>query len=452
MQQKQNISIIGLGHVGLPMMAILANLKRNSKYLYKVNVVEKNNKRGLQIQNSIQKKELFFKTNDLKFNKLLDKAINLRNIDIRTDFNNLKKSDIIIISVNFEIKKHKKDFNNLKKLIQNIGNKIKKKTLILFETTIPPGTCEKILIPELKKTLTRRKIKLEDIYFSYSFERVMPGKDYLNSITSNYRCYSGYNNISKKKCKQFLSSFINIKKYPLFELNTITECETAKILENSYRAINIAFIDEWTKYSNLMKIDLLNVIKSIKIRPTHSNIMRPGLGVGGYCLTKDPLFAEVSAKILFHGKISFPIIKKTMVINKKMPSFALSFIKKNFKLSSKKNILILGMSYKEDTGDMRHSPSVILLKQLLNYNKNIKINDPFYKSHILNCKNYEIKNGLKKFDLILLCTGHKQYKNLNANLFSKKTVIFDLNNVLSNKQTIDFKKKLNLFKLGSNAK
>ena len=121
----------------------------------------------------------------------------------------------------------------------------------------------------------------------------MPRKNYLSSITSNYRCYSGYNNLSKHTCKKFLNSFINIKKYPLYELNTITKCEAAKILENSYRAINIAFIDEWTKYSSLMKINLMNIIQSIKMRPTHSNIMRPGLGVGGYCLTKNPLFVDI---------------------------------------------------------------------------------------------------------------------------------------------------------------
>ena len=280
----------------------------------------------------------------------------------------------------------------------------------------------------------------------------MPGKDYLNSIISNYRCYSGYNQESKKRCRKFLCSFINIKKYPLFELNSLTECETAKILENSYRAVNIAFIDEWTKFSNLMKIDLLNVIKSIKLRPTHSNMMNPGLGVGGYCLTKDPLFADISSKILFPSKISFPIIKKSISINKKMPLFALNFIRENFKLNRNSKILMLGMSYKEDIGDIRHSPSIILLNHLLKFSKKIKVNDPFYKSNISRCENLEIKNNLKKFDLILFCIKHKQYKNLNARFFSKKTVIIDLNNVLNKNQIKIFKrKKFKLFTLGNNA-
>ena len=450
MHRKQKISIIGLGHVGLPMMLILSNLKKKGKYLYDVNVVENNDKKGKNIKKLIDKKKSFFNTNDNKFNKLFNKTINSSKCEIRTDLENIKNADIIIISINFEIKKNIKDFNILKQLIRNIGNTIKKKTLILFETTVPPGTCEKMLIPELEKTLHKRRIKLDEISFSYSFERVMPGKNYLNSITSNYRCYSGHNNLSKYRCKNFLSSFINIKKYPLYELDSITECEAAKILENSYRAINIAFIDEWTKYSNLMKINLMNIIQSIKLRPTHSNLMRPGLGVGGYCLTKDPLFVNISGKIFFPGKMSFPITKKSISINKKMPLFALSFIKQNYKLTNKSKILMLGMSYKEDVGDMRHSPSVTLLKHLLYYSKNIKINDPFYKSRILKCEYIETQNNLKDFDLVLLCTAHKQYKNLNANLFQKRAVIIDLNNVLNKNQTIEFKKKLKTFKLGNN--
>jgi len=450
MQHKKKISIIGLGHVGLPMMLILSSLKVKGKYLYDVNAIENNDKKGTNIKKLIDKKKSFFNTNDSKFNKLFNKTINSTKCEVRTDLKNINTADIVIVSINFETKKNIKDFNILKDLIRNIGSRIRKKTLILFETTVPPGTCEKILIPELEKSLLHRKIKLNEVSFSYSFERVMPGKNYLSSITSNYRCYSGYNNLSKHTCKKFLSSFINIKKYPLYELNTITECEAAKILENSYRAINIAFIDEWTKYSSLMKINLMNIIQSIKMRPTHSNIMRPGLGVGGYCLTKDPLFVDISGKIFLQGKTSFPIIKKSISINKKMPMFALSFIKENYKLTNKSKILMLGMSYKEDIGDMRHSPSVILLKYLLNYSKNIKINDPFYKSNLLKCENIGMHNSFKEFDLVLFCTAHKQYKSLSANLFQRSAVIVDLNNVLDKNQTVTFKKKLKVFKLGSN--
>ena len=91
-------------------------------------------------------------------------------------------------------------------------------------------------------------------------------------------------------------TFVNYKKFKFSELKNIIDCETAKILENSYRATNIALIDEWTKISKYLKIDLNKIIEAIRLRNTHSNLMWPGLGVGGYCLTKDPLFAKIAAR------------------------------------------------------------------------------------------------------------------------------------------------------------
>ncbi len=446
----KKITIIGLGHVGLPMMTILSNLKKNNKYLYDVDVIEKKNKEDLSITKEIKKDKYIFRTNDKKFSKLLKKSFQ-KKIKIRNDFINIKNSDIIIVSINFEISNDIKKYKPLKDLVVNIAKNIKKNALILFETTVPPGTSEKVLIPEIIKILKKRKLKISDINYAFSFERVMPGKNYLNSITSNFRCYSGFNESSKIKCKKFLSSFINTKKFPLTQLNTITECETAKILENSYRAINIAFIDEWTKYADRLKINLFDVINSIKKRPTHSNIMNPGLGVGGYCLTKDPLFAISSSKIFFKKKSSFPIIKKSISINKQMPNYALEYIKSICRITNKSKILILGVTYKEDVGDIRHSPSISLMKKLLRYSRNIKYIDPFFSKKIYNCTSLKLQDNLKNFDLILLCTAHKQFKKLEANFFSKKTFIFDLNNVLKEIQFQKFERKLKIFKLGNYA-
>ena len=121
----------------------------------------------------------------------------------------------------------------------------------------------------------------------------MPGKNYLDSLINAQRVYAGLNKRSESSCKKFFSKIINTKKYPLQKLNSIEECETAKLLENSYRAINIAFIEEWGIFAENIGVNLFEVLNAIKIRPTHSNIRKPGLGVGGYCLTKDPLMGYV---------------------------------------------------------------------------------------------------------------------------------------------------------------
>ena len=147
----------------------------------------------------------------------------------------------------------------------------------------------------------------------------MPGKNYFNSIVNINRCYSGINKLSEKKCEKFLKSFINTKDFPLYKLDKISECEASKILENSYRALNIAFIDEWTKYSNNIGINLNKILDGIKMRATHQNIMRPGLGVGGYCLTKDPEFAKISSDYIFRSKENFPLTSSSIKINKRMP-------------------------------------------------------------------------------------------------------------------------------------
>ena len=120
----------------------------------------------------------------------------------------------------------------------------------------------------------------------------MPGKNYFDSIVNYWRVYAGIDDESAKKCEKFLKKIINTKDYPLTRLSDTTSSETAKVLENSYRAANIAFIEEWGRFAEDIGIDIFEIIESIRMRPTHSNIRQPGFGVGGYCLTKDPILQK----------------------------------------------------------------------------------------------------------------------------------------------------------------
>lgn len=448
--KNKNISIIGLGHVGLPMATILSSLKKNGKKLYDINVIEKDDNKGNYLKKKIRSKNFELKTNDNKFNQLVKKVFR-GNIEIETDFRNIHKSDIIIISVNFDIKKKERNpFKPLKEIIANIGKNISKQTLILVETTLPPGTCSKVLIPELKKFLKKRNMSINDIQFCYSYERVTPGKNYVNSIVNSHRCLAGYNKFSEEKCQKFLRTFINTKDYPLRKLKSLTDCEAAKILENTYRTINIAFIDEWTKYAELMKINLIDIISAIKERHTHSNIMNPGLGVGGYCLTKDPLFSEYSAKLFANKRLTFPITKKSIEINKRMPFYSFNFIRKFYKIKLSSKILIYGLTYKEDVSDIRHSPSITLFNVLKNKTKNIYCIDPLIQKE--NWKKFNVvkKVDLKKIDIILMCVKHSQFKKIPLKKFRKKSIVFDLNNVLdSNQLKVLSKNKIKKYILGA---
>ena len=135
----------------------------------------------------------------------------------------------------------------------------------------------------------------------------MPGKNYFNSIRNIWRVYAANNKTAERACREIFETIINVKKYPLTKMKSIRSVELTKVLENTYRSVNIAFIDEWTKISEKLNINLNKVVDAIKLRPTHSNIMRPGLGVGGYCLTKDSLLAMYSAKKIYNFKnLQFP--------------------------------------------------------------------------------------------------------------------------------------------------
>jgi nucleotide sugar dehydrogenase len=260
------------------------------------------------------------------------------------------------------------------------------------------------------------------------------------------------NKSSALQCNNFLKQFINYKRFPLFEFDNLIDCEAAKILENSYRAINIAFIDEWTKYANATKLNLNRVINAIKKRKTHNNIMSPGLGVGGYCITKDPDFINFSTKFFSNVRFNFPITNIAKKINESMPNTSINFIKSKIKNLRKKKILILGAAYKQDVSDTRYSPTVNLINYFKRKKINFSIHDPVIDIEEAN-KFSVLKKlpNLNNYNVILFCVGHSYYKNIRIKKLPKKPIYFDLNRVLSFSQIKLIKKrKLKLEILGGN--
>jgi UDP-N-acetyl-D-glucosamine dehydrogenase len=442
---KLNISVIGLGFVGLPTACILANSKnkKNKKY-FKVFGIDKNLKSVSKNIENINKKNGF--SSDIKLNSLIKKTTKSDNFQLFDNFAPIKNSKIILVSVGFDFATgtKKQQFKKLANLFREISSCIRKESLVLIETTLPPGSCDQVIIPTMEKELKKRNINFKkDIYLGFSFERIMPGNSYLDSVVNNHRCYSGMNNTSKVKIRNFLKKFINYKNFSLDELPSLIDCETAKILENSYRALNIAFIDEWTKFALQKNINLNRIIDVIKKRKTHNNIMRPGLGVGGYCLTKDPDFMNVSNTYFLKKKIRFPLINKSLSINRNMPDTSIEFLNKKILNFKSKKILLLGLSYKKDVADQRFSPSKILIDYFLRKKIKFSTQDPF----INNLSNFNFKN----FDLIIFCVDHSSYKRINIKKFSKKPIYIDLNKVLSPKQVKFMKrKKFKLEILGGN--
>ena len=453
------VVIQGLGFVGSAMAtAVASRLVQEGQHLYNVVGIDLNNKTGMKRIDSINHGKFPFKTYDRKLTGELNKAIERGNLTATSDINAYSEADIVIVSINCDLEKQngqvKIALGNFTDSIREIAETISENTLVIIESTVPPGTCEKIVYPLFQDIFNKRKLNINKFYLAHSYERVMPGDEYFDSIINYWRVYSGINEISADKCEAFLSKVVNIEDYPLTRLKNTTASETGKLLENSYRAVNIAFIEEWGRFSEDAGIDLYEVINAIRMRPTHSNIRQPGFGVGGYCLTKDPIFAKIAARdILKINGHDFPFSSQAIEINNKMPLVTLNKLKKYFNddLHGKK-ILLMGVTYRQDVGDTRFSPSEIFYNEAKAEGAEVSAYDPLveYWDEVDISMESDFPESTE-FDAIVFAVPHKEFVNISLNdwIEQKSTLLFDANNVLTQKQVLEIKKnKFNYMSIG----
>lgn len=264
-----------------------------------------------------------------------------------------------------------------------IGDKIKASCLVLIETTVPPGTTEYIAYPIIKKAFEKRGIKEEPL-LSHSYERVMPGREYVASIRDFWRVCSGINEEARRRVKKFLSEVLNVEKFPLTVLDRPVESETCKIVENSYRATILAFLNEWSLFAERNGVDLIKVIQAIKVRPTHSNMIFPGPGIGGYCLPKDGGLGVWAYHTLmgFDDDI-FKITPLAIDINDTRSLHVAELVRdalRNMgKIVAASKVAILGASYREDVGDTRYSGSEIVVRKITEMGGDVVVHDPYVK-------------------------------------------------------------------------
>lgn len=448
----KKIVIQGLGYVGLAMMAFCAGAKKKNKYLYNVVGVEKNSAKGLKISNKINSKQIPRIVDDKNFSKFYSKLTKDKRIKASVDDSEYLEADVVFVCSNcdFDFVRNKVKISSYLKNINQISKKIKNGCLLIIQSTLPPGTTDKILKPLIKKNLKKRGIK--NFYLCHSFERITPGKDYYSSMKNVERIIGGIDKKSLKLTKEMFKSIFNLKSDKLIEFNSPSESETCKVIENSYRATNIAFIEEWRKFCSSNNLNLEKILSSIRQRKTHNNIMRSGIGVGGYCLTKDPLFAKAASQQILQRKFDFPLSSKAVEVNQKMTFDVMSEIKKKFFKSIKnKKVLIIGVSYREDTNDTRYSPA----EKVFDFFKKMRCKLEFYDP-IVNYweyqKTYSIeKKDLKNFDVYVFLIKHQMFKRLKIP-YKKKSLILDLNHVLGREKRLKVSKSKNYqsYFIGSN--
>lgn len=272
----------------------------------------------------------------------------------------------------------------LEESLEIIGGKINPDCMVLIETTVPPGTTEYIAYPIMKKAFEKRGLVDREPLLAHSFERVMPGREYVSSIRDFWRVCSGINDEARQRVTAFLSDVLNVEKFPLTVLDRPMESETCKIVENSYRATILAFLHEWSLFAERNGVDLIKVMKAIKVRPTHSNMIFPGPGIGGYCLPKDGGLGVWSYHTLmgFDDDI-FQITPTAIDINDTRSLHVAELVRDALRNMSKivaaSKVTILGASYREDVGDTRYSGSEMIVRKLTEMGAEIEVHDPYVK-------------------------------------------------------------------------
>jgi nucleotide sugar dehydrogenase len=329
-------------------------------------------------------------------------------------------------------------FEPFRDAIRTLGRYLPPGALVIIETTVPPGTCEKVVAPELAAAARARGLPDDALLLAHSPERVMPGDRYFDSIVTFWRIYAGHSPEAADACERFLSMVVDVRRYPLTRLPSTTASETAKVLENSYRAATIAFMEEWGRFAEAAGIDLFEVIDAIRKRPTHSNMRQPGFGVGGYCLTKDPLFGEIGARDLFgFEELRFPFSTQAVEMNREMPLVSLGYLETLLSGLRGKTILLMGVSYRSAVGDTRDSPSAIFVQAARERGANVICHDPlvaFWDE--LETPVLTAVPPASGIDAVVFAVSHSVYGELDlTNWFNgHRPVVLDANDVLSSEQ------------------
>jgi nucleotide sugar dehydrogenase len=388
---REIVVVMGVGFVGAVMAAIVADtVDRKGKPSKFVIGMQRPSVRSFWKIPMLNRGVSPVKAEDPEVDPMIARCVKEKKTLMATyTYDVLKLADVVVVDVQCDyikeelgnVRAGQTDMAALEASLAVIAEHIPAKALVLIETTVAPGTTEQVAYPIMKKAFTKRGIK-SDPLLAHSYERVMPGRNYVASIRDFWRVCSGINEEARKRVVKFLTEVLNTEKYPLTVMDRPIESETAKIVENSYRATILAFLDEWSLFAERNGVDLLKVIKAIKMRPTHSNMIFPGPGIGGYCLPKDGGLGVWAYKhILGFEDDIFRITPMAIDINDTrglhVGQLTRDALRNMGKPIAAADILVLGAAYREDVGDTRYSGSEIVIRKLAEMGAEIRVHDPY---------------------------------------------------------------------------
>lgn len=396
---KNKVTIIGLGYVGLPLACAIAGKGR-----YQVFGLDLDKKKIELIKKKISP------IDDPETDKLLKKV----SLTVDADINIVKDSEFIIVCVPTPVKNNKlPDLNPIMGATGTVLRYLEKGQKIIIESTINPGICEEIILPILEKSGLKGG---RDFELSHCPERINPGDPKWN-VMNIPRNIGSLTEKGNKKVANFYRSFLHGE---INEVSSLKIAEATKIIENTFRDINIAYVNELAKSFDIMGIDLLETIKAASNKPFAFMPHFPGCGVGGHCIPVDPYYLITRAK---KAGFNHSFLKKARQVNNSMPQYTVDLLEEKLKLLGKKlkntRIGLLGISYKANVSDLRESPSLEIIKIL----KRKKVHFDQYDPYVPALSSVSsLEKLLAVSEALIVATNHDVFRKIPVELFKKNNI------------------------------
>jgi len=425
------IAVIGMGYVGIPCAALLAEVDE-----YHVTGIQRRSVRsGWKIE-MLNSGKSPFEGNEPGLDELIESVVKKGTFKVTDDFNVLKEMDIVLIDVQTPTdENHQPQYVSLKEVSHTLGKLMKPGSLIVIESTVAPGTTQNIVQPILEEESGMKGG--EDFHLAFSYERVMPGH-LIEFIVDFPRVVGG---ISPESTRRAVEMYKKIVKKTVHSTDTLT-AELTKTIENAYRDVNIAFANEMALVCESLGVNVFEVRDLINERhDRHMHI--PGTGVGGHCLPKD-------SWLLRHGLHEYGLVRVepefialARKINDFMPVHAAELIMQALaekKISTKDaKVAVLGIAYLEDSDDVRNTPSTALIETLERHGITVKAHDPFVRQqeypHAQIVRDLHI--ALRDVDAAIIATKHAEYYKMDPEKLKslmRTHIMVDGRNVLPGKE------------------
>lgn len=400
-----DLGVVGLGYVGLPLAVEASNCG------LKVLGYDINPERVQLISDGNSPIE------DIS-NEELSKS--QQNFHATTESKELSNCKNIVISVPTPLTDYQPDLSYVINAAKTVGENLVKNQVVILESTTYPGTTIEVLIPNLEN-ISGMKAG-DDFFVGYSPERIDPGNE-VWKFKNTPKVISGINDISTQKIQSFYESIID----KTVLVKGTKEAEMVKLLENTYRHVNIALINELAMLCKMLDIDIWEVVNAAKTKPFGFESFKPGPGVGGHCIPVDPEYLSFKTR-----QIGKPVrfVELAQEINNSMPLYVVNqvseILNKNKMILNNSKILLMGVAYKKDISDMRESPAIDIAELLLDKDVDVSYYDPYVEEFQVSDHkvNRELDtNSFEDYDMLLILTAHSNFEQLDFN--NLKTIIFD---------------------------